>query len=519
MNRILAKRYAFCDFSSISGYPHPVPTRDEWERSIPRFRGEKWEVPAEHLLDFHDFIDRLEIVHEDVQIKLFKFSLEGIALDWCRSLPSASVSSLADFHAAFHVFCKDHFPDDLLYPQCCHEFYLLNKDPNTHEDKHVSFEYSDIQEQEYTSAEDISYCGQGIVDPQYGINGDSLGSVIDTEGSSCFPDLQIKEDSPQLSHLLIEGICSSHEKLDLQRLSIFKVGQQEVEYSSYDELCEDSIEGEIVNEDVDENLSFSNSREEDFQGMIVGCTNDCMDSKILYPVSCASASDFSSLQKVSHEVFSPERKEEDREIVHFLVQDKGVLDPPVFDEYLDEEELIPTSDFADLKSSPPIYNSYEFDVDEEQYCEKISHLETPAADIEKSPPEISKFACTILEHRSADNKKQFIINNEVSLQLYSDLHAVEGGSHDNPENMQTLSAFQLKQQQEVFSFNFIDPFVYYLKSSSSIDVKFLLPNKGWLCCIFELYISILWFPTFIFRSEVLPVIQILGWLHWKHDFT
>ena len=57
MNQILAKRYVFCDFSSIFGYPHPVPTRDEWEHSIPRFRGEKWEVSAEHLLDFHDFID------------------------------------------------------------------------------------------------------------------------------------------------------------------------------------------------------------------------------------------------------------------------------------------------------------------------------------------------------------------------------------------------------------------------------------------------------------------------------
>ena len=78
------------------------------------------------------------------------------------------------------------------------------------------------------------------------------------------------------------------------------------------------------------------------------------------------------------------------------MQDKGVLDPPVFDEYLDEEEFIPTSDFADLKSSPPIYNSYEFDVDEEQYCEKIIHLETPAAYIEKSSAEINSFACTIL---------------------------------------------------------------------------------------------------------------------------
>jgi hypothetical protein len=57
-------------------------------------------VPAEHLLDFHEFIHRLQIVHEDVQIKLFGYSLEGIARDWYRSLPNASISSLANFHAA-----------------------------------------------------------------------------------------------------------------------------------------------------------------------------------------------------------------------------------------------------------------------------------------------------------------------------------------------------------------------------------------------------------------------------------
>jgi hypothetical protein len=144
---------------------------------------------------------------------------------------------LVGFHAAFNSFCKDCFPAEHLFEECCNEFSLLHKDSvshenqicdkasiaedssyhehqemlndihyernyietsdiisdvsvvlNVHEDKHVSFEYSDIQEQEYTSAEDISYCGQGIVDPQYGINGDSLGSVIDTEASSCFAD-------------------------------------------------------------------------------------------------------------------------------------------------------------------------------------------------------------------------------------------------------------------------------------------------------------------------------------------
>jgi hypothetical protein len=54
MNKILAKRYAFCDFSSIVGFPNPVPSRDEWEIAFPDFEEKKWEVPAEHLLDFHD---------------------------------------------------------------------------------------------------------------------------------------------------------------------------------------------------------------------------------------------------------------------------------------------------------------------------------------------------------------------------------------------------------------------------------------------------------------------------------
>ena len=79
-----------------------MPSRDEWERSIPRFRGEDWEVPARNLLDFHDCILRLQIVHEDVQIKLFSYSSEWIARDWYRSLLISSIISLAYFHDVFH---------------------------------------------------------------------------------------------------------------------------------------------------------------------------------------------------------------------------------------------------------------------------------------------------------------------------------------------------------------------------------------------------------------------------------
>jgi len=106
MDKILAQRHDLCDFSKIIGFPNPVPNRDECESSLPKFRGEEWELPTKHLLDFHDFIHQIHIVHGYVQINLFKYSLEGIAHDWCQSLPIANISSLTGFRASFNSFCK-----------------------------------------------------------------------------------------------------------------------------------------------------------------------------------------------------------------------------------------------------------------------------------------------------------------------------------------------------------------------------------------------------------------------------
>jgi hypothetical protein len=61
-------------------------------------------------------------VYEDVKIKIFRFSLQGAALDWCRSLPTTNIISLKFFHDAFNLFCKDDLLDDALFPECCHEF-------------------------------------------------------------------------------------------------------------------------------------------------------------------------------------------------------------------------------------------------------------------------------------------------------------------------------------------------------------------------------------------------------------
>jgi hypothetical protein len=69
MEAILAQRFSFCDFSDVIGFPNPILSRDEWEGTLPTFKGGDWEVLAEHLLDFHEFIHECQIVHEDVKIK------------------------------------------------------------------------------------------------------------------------------------------------------------------------------------------------------------------------------------------------------------------------------------------------------------------------------------------------------------------------------------------------------------------------------------------------------------------
>jgi hypothetical protein len=127
MEKIMAQRFAFCDFSQIVGFPNALPDRDQWEDFLPEFHATSWEEPAEHLLDFHEAIHRHNITHEDVQIKLFRCSLKGASLEWCRSLPAASIRSLTGFHTAFNSFCKDYYPADCLFENCCEEFSLLHE--------------------------------------------------------------------------------------------------------------------------------------------------------------------------------------------------------------------------------------------------------------------------------------------------------------------------------------------------------------------------------------------------------
>jgi len=145
MDVILAQRYSFCNFSNIFGFPNHVPERSEWERCLPRFRGEDWEVSVDVLLDFQECMLKLKFIHEDVMIKLFIYSLEGESHDWHRSLSIVGVISLKGFHFSFHSFRKEKFSYDFLYPKCFHEYDFLCKYDN-HERNTCVEEYVVIEE-------------------------------------------------------------------------------------------------------------------------------------------------------------------------------------------------------------------------------------------------------------------------------------------------------------------------------------------------------------------------------------
>ena len=66
----------------------------------------------------HDF------VHEDVLIKMFRFSLVEHAREWCQSLPAASIHSLKEFHTVFHHHYQIFYPLDILFENCWEEYEL-----------------------------------------------------------------------------------------------------------------------------------------------------------------------------------------------------------------------------------------------------------------------------------------------------------------------------------------------------------------------------------------------------------
>jgi hypothetical protein len=122
LSAILAQSFSPFNFSAISGYPHPVLDRNEWDYYLLRFRGSEHDDPGKHLFNFHRCMIEHDFVHKYVLIKMFKFYLEGDAPEWCKSLHAASIHSLKDFHNVFNAYYVKSYLSHLILGHCCKKF-------------------------------------------------------------------------------------------------------------------------------------------------------------------------------------------------------------------------------------------------------------------------------------------------------------------------------------------------------------------------------------------------------------
>jgi len=156
------------DFTRITGYPHDIPAFSIWNEYLPRFSRKEYEDPAQHLQEFKECMEQHGIIHEDVKMKLFMFSLDLEARDWFRSLPRSSISSLKYFHLAFNYSCRVYYPHKFLFEGCC-EYYdskeTLKAQDNPVEENNdlvdnissIQRSYSQINYEQVSESEELSF--------------------------------------------------------------------------------------------------------------------------------------------------------------------------------------------------------------------------------------------------------------------------------------------------------------------------------------------------------------------------
>ena len=72
----LVHKFDRFDFTGITGYPHDMPAFYVQDEYLPNFSRKEYEYPSQHLQEFHECMEQQGIIHEDVKMKLFMFSLD-----------------------------------------------------------------------------------------------------------------------------------------------------------------------------------------------------------------------------------------------------------------------------------------------------------------------------------------------------------------------------------------------------------------------------------------------------------
>ena len=115
-------RYAPMSRAHILVFPNKIPIVN-WLAYLPRFRDDKDDDVAMHLIKFHRHIHRLGLKFpEDCLMKMFMASLEDDARLWYEGLPAASIYSLKDFHIIFCKNYKQYYPALWLIESFCGRF-------------------------------------------------------------------------------------------------------------------------------------------------------------------------------------------------------------------------------------------------------------------------------------------------------------------------------------------------------------------------------------------------------------
>lgn len=70
-------------------------------KHLPKFQGDGKQHPDEHITAFYIIFGILGIEHEDVSIRLFIESLQGVAAKWFFTLPNASITDWASLRTKF----------------------------------------------------------------------------------------------------------------------------------------------------------------------------------------------------------------------------------------------------------------------------------------------------------------------------------------------------------------------------------------------------------------------------------
>jgi hypothetical protein len=121
--------YPSFDVQNVPGYPNHCPT--EWRASCPKFDGDP-ALAVTHVVNYMKYASSLNVLHEDVLMKIFVSSLESSQKDWLahscdpKSIPSStklieeflrqyrpSTQSLQDaFQELKNTLCREGFPID-----------------------------------------------------------------------------------------------------------------------------------------------------------------------------------------------------------------------------------------------------------------------------------------------------------------------------------------------------------------------------------------------------------------------